>query len=69
MKDTIEKKEIEVVHERIEREQIDFNKVMNDVKPFVKKSKLYFESTDGKWHDASSISDSIISMPPSPRFI
>ena len=37
---------------KLDAAKADFNKLMEQIKPFITKSDVVLESTDGKWYDA-----------------
>lgn len=63
MKKTIKKEEVnqkELSARRIENAKADFEEMMKEVKPFIKKSKIVLTSTEGKWFDTTDTGDNII---------
>jgi hypothetical protein len=48
-----------VYDRKLEKAKMDYNKMLKQLQPFLKKSSYYFSSTDGKWFDEASSSDSI----------
>ena len=47
--------------QKLESAKTDFNKLMEEIKPFIKKSDMHIPSTSGKWVDNSAC-DTIISQ-------
>lgn len=45
---------------RIESAQVDFKKMMIQIEPFIRKSEILIVSTEGKWCDTTSVSDTVI---------
>jgi len=47
-------KNLKEIEEKLSSQRKDFEKIMEDIKPFIKESELFFVSTTGNWRDGNS---------------
>jgi len=48
-------KELKEIEEKIALKKKDFDKMMDEIKPFTRESEILFVSTKGDWRDGTSI--------------
>lgn len=51
-----------VVEDKLEQAKYDFNKLMLQIEPFIKKSDIVLTTTEGKWYDTTSTFEKVISI-------
>jgi len=51
---------LEVSSKKLEAAKGDFDEMMKQVKPFIKKSNIILTSTDGKWFDTTTMIENVI---------
>ncbi len=48
-----------VAKERLKQAKAEYEKIMIQVEPFLKKSEIIFTSTEGKWNESSFIPEDV----------
>ena len=56
----ITKKQKIAIEKQFQEAKSDFNKLMAQIEPFVKKSEILLTSTDGKWYDTTTTHETVV---------